>query len=29
LKRCFAEFPPDPEAMRAETRAFSDFKTGA
>jgi len=28
LKRCFGELPPDPAAMRAETRAFSDFKTG-
>ena len=28
LKRCFAEMPPDPVAMRAETRTFTEFKTG-
>jgi putrescine transport system substrate-binding protein len=29
LKRCFGELPPGPAAMRAETRAFSNFKTGS
>ena len=28
LKRCFAELPPDPAATKAETRTFTEFKTG-
>jgi putrescine transport system substrate-binding protein len=29
LKRCFGELPPTPAAARAETKAFSNFKTSS